>query len=116
MCAVTSGWPRYDITVISNSVDSLTVRRILDLSIHTSLLPPLTAMTTAVPSGPSRLPPHLADHLPPPSTSGDSESSAQQPAAGNGLETGLLKELARTSLVESLNNVCLKAFVEAVIR
>ncbi|OXG80851.1 ATP-binding protein [Cryptococcus neoformans Gb118] len=62
-------------------------------------------MTTAIPSGPSRLPPHLADHLPPPSTSGDSESSAQQPAAGNGLETGLLKELARTSLVESLNNV-----------
>ncbi|KIR34577.1 ATP-binding protein [Cryptococcus deuterogattii MMRL2647] len=62
-------------------------------------------MITPGPSGPSRLPPHLVHDLPPPSTSGDSESSAQQPAAGNGLETGILKELARTSLVESLNNV-----------
>lgn len=102
--------------VIFDLVDSLTARQILNLPIHISLLHPPAAMTTPAPSGPSRLPPHLADHLPPPSTSGDSESSAQQPAAGNGLETGLLKELARTSLIESLNNVCLKTFLEAVTR
>lgn len=103
-------------SVIFDLVDSLTARQILNLPIHISLLHPPAAMTTPAPSGPSRLPPHLADHLPPPSTSGDSESSAQQPAAGNGLETGLLKELARTSLIESLNNVCLKTFLEAVTR
>lgn len=102
--------------VIFDLVDSLTARQILNLPIYISLLHPPAAMTTPAPSGPSRLPPHLADHLPPPSTSGDSESSAQQPAAGNGLETGLLKELARTSLIESLNNVCLKTFLEAVTR
>ncbi|CAD6566491.1 MAG: hypothetical protein TREMPRED_002655 [Tremellales sp. Tagirdzhanova-0007] len=56
---------------------------------------------TSVP-GPSR-----QTHLNPPtapSTSGDSESTVPQPVE-KGLEVGLLKELARSSLIESLNDI-----------
>ncbi|WVW86768.1 hypothetical protein I302_108822 [Kwoniella bestiolae CBS 10118] len=51
--------------------------------------------------GPSRLnqPP------PAPSTSGDSESTVPQPPAEKGLDVNILKELAKSALVESLNDI-----------
>lgn len=63
--------------------------------------------SSATPSsgGPSRLP-HLNPGSAPtaPSTSGDSESTALPPQ-DIGLDTGILKELARSALVEKLNDV-----------
>ena len=56
-------------------------------------------MASASAAGPSRLP------VPAPSTSGDSDSTVPQPSE-KGVEVGLLKELARSALVESLNDVC----------
>nr|XP_019003591.1 ATP-binding protein [Kwoniella mangroviensis CBS 8507]OCF67052.1 ATP-binding protein [Kwoniella mangroviensis CBS 8507] len=51
--------------------------------------------------GPSRL------HQPPPapSTSGDSESTVPQPPTEKELDIGILKELAKSALVESLNDI-----------
>ena len=58
-----------------------------------------TRMSTA---GPSR----LQSSLPPPapSTSGDSESTVPIPM-DKGLDVGILRELAKSALVESLNDV-----------
>jgi hypothetical protein len=50
------------------------------------------------------MPPRLAQPPPAPSTSGDSESTAPQPVQ-KGLDVGVLKELAKTALVERLNDV-----------
>jgi hypothetical protein len=54
-------------------------------------------------AGPSRLT-HPTGSTVAPSTSGDSESTAGQPAE-KGLDVGVLKELARASLIEKLNDV-----------
>ena len=53
-------------------------------------------------AGPSR----LQSSLPPPapSTSGDSESTVPVPT-DKGLDVGILRELAKSALVESLNDV-----------
>ena len=53
-------------------------------------------------AGPSR----LKSNLPPPapSTSGDSESTVPVPT-DKGLDVGILRELAKSALVESLNDV-----------
>jgi len=53
-------------------------------------------------AGPSR----LQSSLPPPapSTSGDSESTVPLPT-DKGLDVGILRELAKSALVESLNDV-----------
>jgi hypothetical protein len=53
-------------------------------------------------AGPSR----LQNSLPPPapSTSGDSESTVPVPT-DKGLDVGILRELAKSALVESLNDV-----------
>ncbi|GFZ50066.1 hypothetical protein JCM24511_07819 [Saitozyma sp. JCM 24511] len=60
-------------------------------------------MATPSTAGPSRMPPRLAQPPPAPSTSGDSESTAPQPGQ-KGLDVGVLKELAKTALVERLND------------
>jgi hypothetical protein len=56
-------------------------------------------------AGPSR----LQNSLPPPapSTSGDSESTVPIPTdkGDKGLDVGILRELAKSALVESLNDV-----------
>ena len=44
---------------------------------------------------------------PAPSTSGDSDSTAQLPPIEKGLDVGVLAELTKTALVESLNEVSL---------
>jgi hypothetical protein len=62
------------------------------------------AMANPSTAGPSRMPPRLAQPPPAPSTSGDSESTAPQPVQ-KGLDVGVLKELAKTALVERLNDV-----------
>lgn len=65
----------------------------------------MSSAATPNSAGPSRLP-HLAGAQAPtaPSTSGDSESTALPPP-DRGLDTGILKELARSALVEKLNDV-----------
>jgi hypothetical protein len=65
----------------------------------------MSSTSTPTINGPSRLP-HLAQGPNPtaPSTSGDSESTAQAPF-DRGLDTSILKELARSALVEKLNDV-----------
>ncbi|ORY34875.1 putative ATP binding protein [Naematelia encephala] len=55
-------------------------------------------------AGPSRPIPARLNPPPAPSTSGDSESTAAQPVE-KGLEVGVLKELAREALIESLNDI-----------
>ncbi|KAK8849539.1 hypothetical protein IAR55_004874 [Kwoniella newhampshirensis] len=65
------------------------------------------ASTSSSP-GPSRLPrqaAHLNQPPPAPSTSGDSESIVPPPPAEKGPDVGLLKELAKSALVESLNDI-----------
>jgi hypothetical protein len=54
-------------------------------------------------AGPSR----LQNSLPPPapSTSGDSESTVLPVPTDKGLDVGILRELAKSALVESLNDV-----------
>jgi len=42
---------------------------------------------------------------PAPSTSGDSDSTAQPPSSEKGLDVNVLKELAKSNLIESLNEV-----------
>ncbi|WWD20164.1 hypothetical protein CI109_104640 [Kwoniella shandongensis] len=67
-------------------------------------------MATTASPGPSRLP-HQQAHArltqppPAPSTSGDSESTVLPPATEKGPDVGLLKELAKSALVESLNDI-----------
>ncbi|KAK4687121.1 vacuolar protein sorting-associated protein 33A, partial [Tremellales sp. Uapishka_1] len=60
--------------------------------------------TSSTPSGPSRLGKMNHASPPAPSTSGDSDSTAAQPVE-KGLDVGLLKELAKSALVESLNEI-----------
>jgi hypothetical protein len=56
-------------------------------------------------AGPSRL--HSSLPPPAPSTSGDSESTGLNPLqpVEKGLDVGILRELAKSALVESLNDV-----------
>lgn len=62
-------------------------------------IPTNLAMSAA---GPSRL---QSGHPPPaPSTSGDSESTVPQPVE-KGLDVSILRELAKSTLIESLNEV-----------
>ena len=62
--------------------------------------------TTSAQAGPSRTQ-IRSNAPPPPSTSGDSESTQQKDADSNkgGLDVSILREVARTALVESLNEV-----------
>ncbi|WVR08192.1 hypothetical protein IAU60_005238 [Kwoniella sp. DSM 27419] len=58
-------------------------------------------MSSSAASGPSR----LAQPPPAPSTSGDSESTVPQPTAERGLDVSVLRELAKSALIESLNEI-----------
>jgi hypothetical protein len=55
-------------------------------------------------AGPSRLNASLSVPPPAPSTSGDSESTVPAPTE-KGLDVGVLRELAKSALIESLNDV-----------
>jgi len=79
------------------------------LYLHKTSLPMMDSSAVAGPSRPSRLGPP-----PTPSTSGDSDSTVPQPVE-RGLEVGLLKELARSALIESLNDVGLAKSFKCVI-
>lgn len=77
------------------------------LIVPQSLSPVHHIMATAsAQAGPSRT--QIRSNVPPaPSTSGDSESTQQKDADSNkgGLDVSILREVARTALVESLNEV-----------
>jgi len=73
---------------------------------------PSIMASSSAQAGPSRTQIRSSDP-PAPSISGDSESTQQKEADENkgGLDVSILKEVARTALVESLNEVSLPSIV-----
>lgn len=74
----------------------------------------MSSQTSSSAAGPSRIP-YKQDSTMAPSTSGDSETT-NRPVHEKGLDVGILRDLAKASLVEQLNDVRVLPHVNLSLR